>query len=278
VKPEDEERHRGQDSTLSRPAGRPRPDAPRSAFWTDQTVAWYRRAAERGDYAARVLEAIGPSLDACRTALDVGAGCGALAVPLARRLPEVTALEPSSAMAHGLRRWAAEAGLGNLTVVEAAWGEVPVRLHDLVLCAHVGGLLRPDSVFLREVGRVARRLVVLVRDITWSQGEDKFFFRELYPALLGRPYGRRCEADDTTAALRALGLRPRVTEIAYHSDQPFADLAEACDFWMAYLGLSDPGSRAYLAAFLRERLVRRGGGWIAPFRKTAAVITWGGEP
>jgi hypothetical protein len=47
---------------------------------------------------------------------------------------------------------------------------------------------------------------------------------------------------------------------------------------MAYLGLSDPGSRAYLAAFLRERLVRRDGGWIAPFRKTAAVITWGGEP
>jgi hypothetical protein len=45
---------------------------------------------------------------------------------------------------------------------------------------------------------------------------------------------------------------------------------------MAYLGLSDAGSRAYLAGFLGERLVRREGGWIAPFRKTAAVITWGG--
>lgn len=208
----------------------------------------------------------------------MGAGCGALAVPLARRLREVTALEPSPAMARELKRWAAEAGLGNLTVVEAAWGEAGMRPHDLVLCAHVGRLLRPDSVFLREVGRVARRLVVLVRDATASRGEDKFFFRELYPALLGRPYGRRDLAADTTTTLRALGLRPRVTEITYHSDQPFASLAEACDFWMTYLGLSDPGSRAYLAAFLAERLVRRDGGWIAPFRKTAAVITWGGEP
>jgi hypothetical protein len=68
-----------------------------------------------------------------------------------------------------------------------------------------------------------------------------------------------------------------VTEIEYRSDQPFDDLAEACEFWMTYLGLSDSRSRSYLAAFLRERLVRHDGGWIAPFRKAAAVITWGGQ-
>jgi hypothetical protein len=226
----------------------------------------------------RVLAAIGPRLDDCRTALDVGAGCGALAIPLARRRLAVTALEPSPAMAGALRQWAAEARLGTMAVVEAAWGEVPVGPHDLVLCAHVGSLLRADSDFLREVGRVARRLVVLVRDVTSAADGDKFFYGELYPRLLGRPYGGRGEADDPVAALRSLGLRPTVREIAYRSDQPFTDLAEACDFWMAYLGLSDEGSRAYLAGFLRERLVRRDGGWVAPFRKRAAVITWGGQP
>jgi len=78
-------------------------------------------------------------------------------------------------------------------------------------------------------------------------------------------------------ALQALGIRPEVTEIEYRSDQPFNDMGDACDFWMTYLGLSDPGSRAYLAGFLRERLVRCDGGWIAPFRKTAAVISWEGR-
>ena len=246
-------------------------------MWTDRTAAWYRRAAEQGDYAARVLEAIGPRLDSCRTALDVGAGCGALAIPLARRRLSVTALEPSPAMARALRRWAAEAGLGDVEVVEAAWGDVPVPAHDLVLCAHVGNLLRAGSDFLREVGPVARRLVVLVRDLTSARGGDKFFYRELYPTLLGRPYGNSGDADDAVAALRALGIRPTVSEIEYRSDQTFADLAEACDFWMTYLGLSDPGSRAYLAEFLGERLVRRGGEWIAPFPKRAAVIVWGGQ-
>jgi hypothetical protein len=188
----------------------------------------------------------------------------------------VTALEPSPAMARGARQWAAEAGLANLAVVEAAWGEAPMAPHDLVLCAHVSNVLRPESTFLHEAGRLARRLVAVVRDAASSRGHDKFFFRELYPALLGRPYGREREADDVVAPIRALGVEPRVTEITYRSDQPFTDLAEACDFWMAYLGLSDRRSRDYLQAFLRERLVRDGDGWIAPYRKTAAVITWPG--
>jgi hypothetical protein len=267
VEPEDHQRHGGQDNTG------------RSALWTDRTAAWYRRAAERGDYAARVLAAIGRRLDACRTALDVGAGCGALAIPLARRLRSVTALEPSPAMARALRRWAAEAGLGNVVVVEAAWGDVPVSPHDLVLCAHVGDLLRADSNFLREAGRTARRLVVVVRDLTSARGGDKFFYRELYPALLGRPYASHSKADDPVGALRSLGIHPAVTEIEYRSDQPFADLDEACEFWMTYLGLSGSRARDYLTAFLRERLVRRAGEWVAPFQKRAAVIMWeGGGP
>jgi FkbM family methyltransferase len=251
-----------------------RPDESRSGFWTDRVVTWYRRAAERGDYAPRVIEAIGPALDSCHTALDVGAGCGALAIPLAHRLQDLTALEPAPAMSRELRRWAAEAGLRNVTVVEAAWGDVAVPAHDLALCAHVSGLLRADSPFLRDVERVARRLVVLVRDIAAAKGEDKFFFGELYPALLGRPYARGGDAGDAVATLERRGIRPVVTEIEYRSDQPFTDLDEACDFWMAYLGLSDPGSRAYLESFLRERLVHRDGEWIAPFRKRAVVIVW----
>jgi hypothetical protein len=138
----------------------------------------------------------------------------------------------------------------------------------------VGGLLAGGSPFLHAVGSVARRLVALVRDFPASPDDDKFFYRELYPALLGRPYEHGGRADDTVASLERLGIRPAVTAIEYSSDQPFTDLEEACDFWMTYLGLEGEKPRAFLRGFLDERLERRGGQLIAPLRKRAVVITW----
>lgn len=241
-------------------------------FWTERTAAWYARAVARSDYAERVLGVLEPLLAECTSALDVGAGCGALALPLATRLPTVTALEPAPAMANALRQTVRNRGLANVEVVEGTWEDVPSAPHDLVLCAHVGELLRRDSPFLRTVGRVARRWVAVVRDV--GRDRDKFFFRDLYPALLGRPYRPGCDFEDTVADLARLGTAPTVAFVEYRSDQPFVDLEEACDFWQEYLGVSGPEVRTYLRAFLGRRLERDGAGWVAPYAKRAAVMWW----
>lgn len=219
-----------------------------------------------------MLAAAAPWLAGAESALDVGAGFGALALPLARRLARVTALEPSAAMAAALRRAAARAKATNLTVVEAAWGQPAIGPHDVVVCAHVGPLLGAAAPFLVEVGRLARRAVIVVRDA--PGGDDKFFFPELYPLLLGRPYERTTRDGETLQAVRALGIEPAVLPIAYDSDQPLESLDEACDFWMTYMGLEGPGPRRRLREFLAQRLRRDGEGWIAPFHKRAVVLAW----
>lgn len=241
-------------------------------FWTERKVAWYQRALERSDYPEKVLGVLAPFLARCKTALDVGAGCGALAFPLAERLDQVTVLEPAPAMAKALREGARERGLGNVEVIEAAWGDVPVASHDLVLCAHVGELLHPGAAFLREVSSRARHRVALVRDA--GQERDKFFFRELSPVLLGRPYTPGCDYGETVEGLARLGIFPAVSVVSYRSDQPFDDLEEACDFWQEYLGVGGGPVRQFLREFLLKRLVPEGSGWIAPYPKQAAVMWW----
>ncbi len=97
--------------------------APRrnGGFWSARTVAWYQRALARSDYATRILGAIDLQLAGITSVLDVGAGCGALALPLAERIPRGTALEPAQPMAAALRAEAERRGLRRLTVVQAAW-------------------------------------------------------------------------------------------------------------------------------------------------------------
>ena len=243
-------------------------------FWSARTVVWYQRALARSDYATRVLAAIAPQLAGAASVLDVGAGCGALALPLAARIPQVTALEPAPAMAAALRAEAGKRGLRHLTLVEAAWGEVALPPHDLVLCAHVGELTRSGAPFLGEAARWARRWVVIVRDR--EAESDKLFFRELYPLLLGRPYGAGSDYGDMLAGLAGLGVHPEVVAVDYRSDQPFADLDEACDFYEAYLGVAGPEARGFLRTFLAARLVQEPKGWVAPYSKRAVVLRWPG--
>lgn len=258
--------------SLSMQSRRAGPSCSRSDVWTDRTVAWYERANARSDYAATVLSAIEPLVVVSRSAVDVGAGFGALALPLARRLERVTAIEPAPAMVAALRRVVRAERLLNVDVVESRWGETAVGPHDLLVCAHVGSLLRRGSSLLAKASRLARRGVVLVRDA--PGGNDKFFYPELYPILLERPYGPCCADDETLEALAELGITPTVTWVEYDSDQPFDSLDEACDFWMAHLGLADASARPFLHEFLACRLRRDGEGWLAPYRKRATVMHW----
>ncbi len=247
----------------------------RTRVWSARKVAWYQRAIARSDYADRVLGAVRPLLDESRTALDVGAGPGALAIPLARRLERVTAMEPSRTMAAALRATLVRDRIDNVTVIEAAWGEIEVAPHDLVVCARVSPLLRTESAFMAALPTLARRGVVLVRD---APGGDKLFFGELYPILLGRPYERTHTYDETLADLERRGIRANVTEIEYSTDQPFDSLDEACDFWMEYMELEGAETRAWLRDFLAERLTREGPGWVGPCRNRGIVIWWWTAP
>ena len=97
-----------------------------------------------------------------QTLIDVGAGGGRLALPLALRCRRVTAVEPSASMVAVLRQQAAGHSIHNVSVVEAAWEDAQVDAADVVLCCHVLYTVQEIEPFVRKLETHARDRVLTV--------------------------------------------------------------------------------------------------------------------
>lgn len=69
------------------------------------------------------------------TLLDVGAGTGRFAIPLARQIKQLTALDHARPMLDILQQKMWEQQLSNIEIVEVAWEFAQVMPHDVVLAA-----------------------------------------------------------------------------------------------------------------------------------------------
>lgn len=141
----------------------------------DPAAAWNRRAAAyrritRGEKEATRLELEILNLQGGETVLDVGAGTGRLAVPIARTAAHVTALDPSEGMLNVLRERMAAEGLTNYSCVKMRWEDAvigrDIEPHDLVIAAFSLGFYDLAAA-LEKLDSAATRAVHLF----WHAGE-----------------------------------------------------------------------------------------------------------
>ncbi len=115
-------------------------------------------------YPGELMAPISGCIDGHTTVLDVGAGSGGLALPMALAADRVTAVEPSFAQCERLRRKGVEWGVNNLVVVEKAWEEVSIEAlgrHDIVTAGYC--LFMEDiQEALWKMYRLARKKIFLV--------------------------------------------------------------------------------------------------------------------
>ena len=145
--------------------------------WRDRAQEYH---AARGLDWEPLLEVMEPWLDSRKTAIDVGAGTGRHAVPLAKRLDWVTAVEPSEAMRSLIP------ALDNLTVVASIWEDAEVAPADLVVCSHVlYGVAEPVPFIEKMESCAGERVFVFMRDGpgTHEGGVRRLRLQDLYNLL-----------------------------------------------------------------------------------------------
>jgi hypothetical protein len=250
--------------------------------WDKKRSEWYCKAIEQSNYPKNALAALAPLLRRCESVLDIGAGCGALSIPVARKVKRVSAVEPSKWMYTLLLQRARKAGVTNIEAYHAGWRGTrlqgvlprPIEPHDMVICANLPHHIICNTRFLGYITRRTKNVVVYIQN---AGGWNRFYYRELYPMLLKRRYRNECDYIRTYNFLHEQGILANVKIFNYSLDQPFDDFEEALNFWKHRLDIKfTPEKEKQLIRFLKKKLIPYGksGGYIAPFGQRRTALTW----
>jgi len=215
------------------------------------------------------------------TWLDIGAGAGRYALPLALRVREVIALDPSEGMLEALRLGMAEHGIRNVSPVHARWpldpdaGSAPRA--DVVLIAHLGYDVERIGEFLDAMEAAAARLCVAVLAERVPSAPAGPF----WPVVHGEERAELPALAQFLAILRARGSRPVIT-YAGRQRRGFAS-RDALLAWLRNQLFIVEGSAAdgRLVAELDRRMVAAddGGVSLVPAIDTrVGIVRWGPRP
>lgn len=216
----------------------------------------------------RVARAAGPR----GTVVDVGAGPGVFALPLASRVGAVIAVDSSGVMLSILRSEARRRGLDNVTCVHSRWEEAETGTADVVLCSYVLPNAENPAAFLRRVDRTATRRSFVYLDAANFDLVVDPFWRHFH----GRPRRPTPTYLDLLAVLGELGMEPEVEVVEKKNSSRFATMAVAVSTFRDRLLLPDTAAvRRELEALLAPWLVRRDGALAVPFAAVpAAIVSW----
>jgi len=210
------------------------------------------------------------------TVLDIGAGPGTLAVPLANLAGQVTAVEPAAGMTEVMKEYAAKKGISNLTVIQKRWEDIDPAAdlngpYDIVFACHSLGM--PDiRQAIEKMTAVASKRIFLF----WFGGITSWEkpMVDLWPKLHGKEYIPGPKADVLFNVLWSMGIIPDVASGHLDHTRLYPDISSAMADLRVQFGISTPVQESIIRAYLDDVMIRKNGQFSLPGTTTGVRLSW----
>ncbi len=209
--------------------------------------------------------------------VDVGAGAGRFALPLALHLPRVIAVEPSAGMRRELAAAQIEHGIANLDVLDQRWPSDDPALTDIAtvaLISHVAYDIEAIDLFLDTLQRAATRECVA---LLYDRSPGSVFW-QLWPAVHGEAQIHLPGATEFIELLQARGAAVETSEIARPPTGQrfiFDTVDDAVSWARRRLWLSEDSTKLLaLREAATQLLIPTHGGWTLPDQPVQLLIRW----
>lgn len=232
--------------------------------WSEESVAFMIRAAERSGYHAMLAERIGASLQGTESLYEPGCGTGDLSLALSPYVASLTAADTDPLPLQALKKRAAEKGLTNLTVLnEDAFTLPDERLYDAAVFCFFG---MPEEILAFAKAHVKKDVFVIKR----AYDKHRFSLNE-FP-VTGDSLLKMCALLDA----RKVPYEKELLEAEL--GQPLKDLEEARRFFSLYS--RDADGTDFTDEALLGRLIRTDDEefpFLLPGRKEVGLIHFHAE-
>lgn len=246
-----------------------------TSFAGDGVKYWNARAKDFTDtpkadrYVDEMLNRMDLSTEC--SVLDIGCGTGAMAIPIAKKVQRVTALDISPVMLDKLKTRIASDGLDNIRILNADWPRVKIGIdihpHDIVLASRSlpMGDLRQS---LAKMDASAKRLCYL----TWIVGGDQILSEAC--RILRVEYHPFPDYIIMCNMLYSMGIHANVEIFDVLGRRKFKDLDEAASELVRGHCIENDRVRERLKALAQSELTCEGGCYYRDITMKWALIWW----
>ena len=213
------------------------------------------------------------------TVLDVGAGTGRLAIPIAKCVKSVTAIDQSKGMLACLQENMEKEGITNITCVNKRWEDVEVGVdiepHDVVMACHSLGMLDIQEA-VAKMDAASKRYVYILSSAGrgMGNGEEEGLWKAIYGERGHRARGWGSDYMFFCNLLHDMKIYANVDIRDAESEQRYESLDDAVTKWKEMRDI--PAEKEDV---LREHLSRilvedDGTGTLCLKRKSKSATIW----
>ncbi|MBA7538177.1 2-methoxy-6-polyprenyl-1,4-benzoquinol methylase, mitochondrial [subsurface metagenome] len=147
-------------------------DEPAGSFWDKRAKQFNESMMQNRERAEKQIAKI--VLNPEYTVLDVGAGTGRLAIPVAKQVKSVTAIDPSKGMLACLQENMEKEDVENITCINKRWEDlelgVDIEPHDVVIASHSLAMLDMQEALAKMDATAKKYVYVFTFAGRWMDG------------------------------------------------------------------------------------------------------------
>lgn len=207
--------------------------------------------------------------------LDIGAGPGTLALPLADKVAHVTAVEPALGMSQVLSENIADLGLNNVSVIKKRWDDINIKqdlegVYDLVIISFAFGMSDLLDTVEKILKVASNRIVFYWHASPMARDVDSV---QLWQLLHGKKFIPIPKANIIFNLLYCMGIYADAQIIPRAYTETFSSMNEAMDIYSKRYEVASTAI-PQLRQYLEQSLVFQDGVYMPKNHNTGMKISW----